>query len=66
MKFRADRVQDLADISRMIARADRQTVAKSGKVLMEYLPDSLDDFKSLLSLGKLELGHKERNNDKPK
>lgn len=54
MKLQASRTQDLADISRMLGGADEETLADALRVCAEYLPDSVDDVKSLLQLGKLE------------
>ena len=54
MKFLAGRVQDLADVARMLGQADAEMLDRVRQVFMEYLPDDIDDLESLISLGKLE------------
>jgi len=56
MKLQASRAQDLADISRMTALADRDRLEQVRAVIRTYLPEATDDLESLISLGKLELG----------
>ena len=55
MKFLAGRVQDLADVTRMLGQADGETLAAVRQVFREYLPDDIDDLESLIVLGQMEV-----------
>lgn len=55
MKFTAGRVQDLADVSRMLGQANDTALAEVRTLFARYLPADRDDIESLISLGKLEL-----------
>ena len=55
MKFKSGRVQDMADISRMMGNADESSLKKVRKVIRYYLSDVMEDLESLISLGKLEM-----------
>jgi hypothetical protein len=55
MKFRASRVQDIADISRMLGQATDLQVAETRTLFNRLLPKDLDDLESLIELGRLEL-----------
>ena len=54
MKLKSGRVQDIADISRMLGLADDGTINKVKEVIKRYLPSASEDLKSLVTLGKLE------------
>ena len=54
MKLTSARVQDLADVSRMLACAAPAAVADCRTTIAAHLPDALDDLQSLLDLGRLE------------
>lgn len=54
-KFRASRVQDLADISRMLGQASEEQLQSVRELFTVWLPKDLDDLESLVSLGRLEL-----------
>lgn len=54
MKLTSARVQDLADVSRMLACASPAAVADCQTTIAAHLPDALDDLQSLLDLGRLE------------
>ena len=54
MKLESGRLQDLADISRMLGCADPDGVDEVRSVLLRYRPEDTDDFESMLRLGKLE------------
>jgi hypothetical protein len=54
MKLHSGRVQDLADISRMLGVADEDSLRKVRMIIVEYLPDDTEDLESLILLGKLE------------
>ena len=55
MKFRSGRVQDLADITRMLGQADNATLDAVRTVFAEYHPSDIEDLESMITLGKLEM-----------
>jgi len=55
LKFRAGRVQDLADITRMLGQADAERLAVVRALFAEYAPEDLEDLESLITLGRLEM-----------
>lgn len=56
MKFQAGRVQDLADITRMLGQADTRTLDEVRALFKQFAPADLADLESLITLGKLEIG----------
>jgi hypothetical protein len=56
MKFQAGRVQDLADITRMLGQAGEETLASVRAVFTRWLPGETEDLESLITLGRLEMG----------
>lgn len=54
MKYQASRLQDLADISRMLGQAGAATLAEVRAIFAKYMPDEQDDLESLIQLGQLE------------
>ena len=54
MKLKASRVQDLADVSRMLGAAGEKALTRVRKVIRKYALGDLQDLESLISLGKLE------------
>mgnify|MGYP001252823881 CR=1 FL=1 len=56
MKLEASRVQDLADISRMLGLADDPALDQVRAVVRTYMDDAREDLESLIALGKLETG----------
>lgn len=58
MKLHSSRTQDLADVSRMLGRADDITLTEVLRVAEVHLPESVEDVKSLIQLGKLERNRK--------
>ena len=54
MKLHSGRVQDLADISRMLGGADGERLRSVRTVIGKYLPNDMEDLESLILLGKLE------------
>jgi hypothetical protein len=54
MKFRASRVQDLADISRMLGQATDDQLEATRNVFTQWAPKDMDDLESLIALGRLE------------
>ena len=59
MKLQASRTQDLADVSRMLGEAEEGAIEKTRGVLRRFLPEAVDDFESLVQLGRLD-GRRER------
>jgi hypothetical protein len=55
MKFQAGRVQDIADVARMLGQADEAVIERTRQLFARWLPDGLEDLESLITLGKLEL-----------
>ena len=55
MKFAAGRVQDMADLSRMLGQAPEQQLEQVRALFAQYRPDDREDLESLIYLGKLEL-----------
>ncbi|MFC1462360.1 hypothetical protein ACFLQU_02030 [Verrucomicrobiota bacterium] len=54
MKLRSGRMQDLADISRMLGAADDDALDRTREVVGRHRASDLEDLESLISLGKLE------------
>ncbi len=59
MKFQSGRVQDIADVTRMLGQADKKSLEAVRALFKEYAPVDLDDLESLIALGKLEIGDQE-------
>ncbi len=57
MKFQAGRVQDIADVTRMLGQADATALDAVRHLFRQFAPDDLPDLESLITLGKLETGH---------
>jgi len=55
MKLQSSRVQDIADISRMLGGADEKTLQKIRSIILSYRPEDVEDLESLISLGQLEM-----------
>lgn len=55
-KLQASRVQDLADLARMLGGADAPSLGQVRAAVKEYAPGDLDDLESLIELGRLEQG----------
>ena len=54
-KLRAGRVQDVADISRMLGQATEEQLQAVRDVVATYSPEDLEDVESLAALGRREL-----------
>jgi hypothetical protein len=54
MKFQAGRVQDLADITRMLGQAGEEELTGVRQLFATLLPADLTDLESLIALGQLE------------
>ena len=55
MKLLAGRVQDVADVTRMLGHADEEGVAGVRSVIGGHATDLSEDLESLITLGKLEV-----------
>lgn len=55
MKFRASRVQDLADMTRMLGQAMEEQLSAVRDLFSTWLPKDMDDLESLITLGRMEL-----------
>lgn len=55
MKLGASRVQDLADITRMLGAADERALADVREIIRTYAGDTLEDLESMIVLGKMEM-----------
>jgi hypothetical protein len=56
MKVKSGRIQDSADVGRMIAGASAEQLDATRALVRRHAPDFLDDLGSMLALGKLERG----------
>lgn len=56
MKFQSGRVQDIADITRMLGQADQASLDSVRGLFERYAPSDLADLESLITLGRLEAG----------
>lgn len=56
MKLRAARLRDTDDVARMVALADAGELAIIRATLAHWQPEDLEDFESLVYLGRLEMG----------
>ena len=61
MKIDASRVQDTADLSRMLGLASDETLEQVRAVVARHVPDAVDDLESLIYLGKVEMRDVVRN-----
>jgi len=55
MKLAASRVQDTADLSRMLGLASDVQLIRVRQVVARYAPDDLSDLESLIYLGRVEM-----------
>jgi hypothetical protein len=56
MKFQSGRVQDVADVTRMLGQADDIALDATRALFVRYAPTDSPDLESLIALGKLEFG----------
>ncbi len=54
MKFQAGRVQDIADVARMLGQAPESQLSETRQLFQRWLPNDLEDFESLILLGQLD------------
>jgi hypothetical protein len=55
MKFQAGRVQDLADVTRMLGQASDDALDAVRNLFAQYSPADLEDLESLVLLGRMEI-----------
>lgn len=55
LKFQAGRVQDLADITRMLGQAEGTALTSVRAAFDRWLPEAREDLESLIVLGRLEM-----------
>ncbi|MBI2965413.1 MAG: hypothetical protein HYY34_04320 [Chloroflexi bacterium] len=56
MKTQAGRVQDLADVARMLGQASSAALDEVRSLFRRYAPEDLEDLESLITLGQMETG----------
>ena len=54
MKFQAGRVQDLADVTRMLGQAEEGVLGAVRALFAQWFPGEREDLESLIELGRLE------------
>lgn len=54
MKLESGRLQDVADVTRMLGFADDESIAGVREVIRQYSPEMSEDLESMIELGKLE------------
>ncbi len=54
MKLYSGRVQDIADITRMLGAADEEQLQQVRRAVAAFMPDALEDIESMIVLGKME------------
>lgn len=55
IKLRAGRVQDIADVTRMLGQAGEATLEAVRMLFAQHAPEDMQDLESLIELGRLEL-----------
>ena len=55
IKLRAGRVQDIADVTRMLGQAGEATLDTVRTLFAQHAPEDMQDLESLIELGRLEL-----------
>lgn len=55
MKFQSGRVQDIADVARMLGQASVDMLNAVRELFKKVQPGDLEDLESLIQLGQLEL-----------
>jgi hypothetical protein len=63
MKLAASRVQDLADVSRMMGLADADAIADTRALVARCRPADAEDLESLIRLGRIESGRAQRRDE---
>ena len=55
IKFQAGRVQDIADVTRMLGQTGEATLEAVRMLFAQHAPEDMQDLESLIELGQLEL-----------
>lgn len=55
MKVQSGRMQDLADVTRMLGQASEESLGDIRRMFAKWAPADLDDLESLIALGRLEM-----------
>jgi len=55
MKLEASRVQDTADLARMLGLASDEDLNRVRQIVARYAPEAADDLESLIFLGQIEM-----------
>ena len=63
MKMASSRLQDMADLSRMLGLASDEELDRVRKVVARYAPADIEDLESLIHLGRLEMRDSRSEND---
>ena len=63
MKLYSGRVQDIADITRMLGAADEDQLQQVRLAVVKYVPDAVEDIESMIVLGKMEFETPNYTND---
>lgn len=56
MKMASSRVQDTADLSRMLGLASEDELSRVREIAARYAPGELEDLEALIYLGRVEMG----------
>ena len=60
IKFQAGRVQDIADVTRMLGQAGEATLDAVRVLFAQHVLEDMQDLESLIELGRLELQSSEK------
>lgn len=55
MKFQSGRVQELADVTRMLGQANEEMLTAVRQLFAQYAPEDMEDLESLIVLGQIEM-----------
>lgn len=55
LKIQAGRVQDLADVTRMLGQANEEMLDAVRRLFTQYLPEDIEDLESFIVLGQMEM-----------
>ena len=65
MKLEVSRVQDVADVARMLGLAADETLEQVRSVVARYAPEMSEDLESLIHLGRIEMADARRDTAPP-
>ena len=63
MKLATSRIQDTADLSRMLGFASEAELDRVREVISLYVPDEMEDIEALIYLGRMEIQEKRSSDD---